>query len=408
MSARGRPPPDPRGRARAGGIDPREERGRILALGALGAVQRHEPLERGRHPAGGDLGGEPPDRAPSGPRPPPTSTKYCGTGLPPTLRALPWNPIAEMWCCPQPFGHPLTLRSRPGAAATSSGCARTWASRRRPRPRDCVTASLQLSAPGQLVTRAAVPAPLRPSPAAASPAWAPALLASDPARDEVLLAREPHGPVAVGAREIGQGAELGGRDVAEREGHRDDDVPGLPLGTDVGTLEGGERARRRREVRLHRRHDARPLHVLRADARRDLLAPGRRRARALRRQLFPGALGIEREPRRSLRADPRALRLDLIAEALEPELLDEELHPVRLAVDAVAQPVEHPDHRLRQLQQLSRREERDEHLRRDRERRGAAARAHEEAAAAVREAPGDEPDRGSTRRDRPGSPRRRP
>src|SRR5918995_1075591 len=62
---------------------------------------------------------------------------------------------------------PLILMFRPGTSRTR--CCRSYSSSmsRRPRPRDCVTASLHDSAPGQLVTSASVPAPGRASPAAA-------------------------------------------------------------------------------------------------------------------------------------------------------------------------------------------------------------------------------------------------
>ena len=46
--------------------------------------------------ASGNLRDNLPKCAPSSVMPPPTSTKYCGTALPPTLRTLPWKPSEPM------------------------------------------------------------------------------------------------------------------------------------------------------------------------------------------------------------------------------------------------------------------------------------------------------------------------
>ena len=89
--------------------------------------------------------------------------------LPPTLRTLPWNPIDEMWCWPQPFGQPLILMVPfpRGTIATRSERVLRYSVSARPSPRDCVTARRQLSAPGQLTTSPSVLASAAPRSAAA-------------------------------------------------------------------------------------------------------------------------------------------------------------------------------------------------------------------------------------------------
>ena len=64
-----------------------------FGLTALGAIQLHEPLQRIERAACRNRRHVTADVVRPPCRPPPTMTKYCGTGLPPTLRTLPWKPM---------------------------------------------------------------------------------------------------------------------------------------------------------------------------------------------------------------------------------------------------------------------------------------------------------------------------
>jgi hypothetical protein len=104
----------------------------------------------------GDLRGDAAERGAAIERPAADHDEIPGTAREPSRRTLPWEPIVAMWCRPQPFGQPLIWMRRVGRdqiRARAQG-----SSSRRPRPRDCVTARRQVSAPGQLATSAMVPA----------------------------------------------------------------------------------------------------------------------------------------------------------------------------------------------------------------------------------------------------------
>src|SRR5262249_37571376 len=158
----------------------------------------------------------------------------------PSLRALPWRPMAATWCWLQPFGQPEACTGS-SAARASGPRARTASSTRRAMPRGRVTASRQASAPRQATPSAAEPAPSGARRLGETAGGRGAAGGPDPAEHDLAADGEPHGPVAVREGEVGEDLELRGGDVALRERHRDGEVARLPLRADVRAGEPRER-----------------------------------------------------------------------------------------------------------------------------------------------------------------------
>ena len=183
-----------------------------------------------------------------------------------------------------------------------------------PSPRDCVTASLQDSAPGQLVDvgdRARMRRRRgRPRRARGT---APARVAlGHPAEDQVLLVRHAQRAVAVGrAPDRASDAQLRAREVAERHGHGRDGVARLLLRPHVRrapsarTLVG-----RQREPRLDRGQDPRAAQLVAAARAADVLERRRPRPRPSRARSRPAAsrdrTAAARRPRRGTLGERRA------------------------------------------------------------------------------------------------------
>ena len=209
---------------------------------------------------------------------------------------------------------------------------------------------------------------------------------ADPAEEQVLIGRDADRAVAVGPRQLAEHPHLIAGEIAERHGGDRHHVAELLLRPDVGRVPPRVDLVAGLEDRHDRRRQARARDPAAGHPRRDV--PDRRR-RVLH-PLGPRFAGrrIDFERRHlAAQAARGQFAIVLLAPARPAEGLDQELHAVALLVLVVAQPFEHPQHRLGDAQDLRGRQELVQQPGRGRHDRGAAAGGDAEAAAAVR--PGD-------------------
>src|SRR5207244_11445786 len=158
-----------------------------------------------------------------------------------------------------------------------------------------------------------------------------------------LFRRHANRTVALCARQLAEDAHLRAGEIAERDRRGGDDVSELLLRAHVRRAPPRVRFVTRLKQRHDRRHDARALHLLRADTRRNVTLRWRRVLDPAGLRLAGRWIDLEG---RHLSPQPagRELAIVLLAKARPAELPDHELHAISLLVLVVPEALKDLQH----------------------------------------------------------------